>query len=406
MMHQRKKAVTPLSDKRALVAETQHERQQPADILLIPGRTTHNQHLILQMQGMIGNAATVRWLNRSLIQRAPEDDDATASTDTTSSTSDSAAADETMPDVSAQISELFDQYDKLEVQVPLEDGSQATINVHLAYFINTYKESQINALKALREKEASGAELDAKEQKALGNLIKREKRYNLHMQVKSALKRPIQDVYGKAEMKRIIGKYKGGKGPPEYYQKLIQVAINEAAEAGKKKKGLPEPGKTKDEWQTNVQEWVNEHHVGVDCSGMVDHMMETVAASHNETYDKWDKDNPVATVADLQAGDVFNKPKEGNEVGHVRVVQNVEVETEELDGGVTKQWLVVTLVESASSTKGANVRRIRFPYDNTGLSMADAVQKMQEDLGSGWKNAKGERKKYTAYRRTAPATAE
>lgn len=405
MAHLHKKVIPPLPEEQIKVADARQEHPQSGDISLIPGRARYNQRVILQLQQMIGNAATGRLLNRSVIQRAPGDED--DATTATPADANATAEDETLPDVSAQISQIFDQYDKMEVQVPLEDGTQATINVHLAYFINTYKDSQRNALKALRDKEARGEELSDDEKKSLANLVKREKRYNLHMQVKDAVKKPIKEVYGKDEMKKIIGKYKGGKGEPEYYQKLIQTAINKAAETpDKKKKGLPEPATTAEGWQTNVQEWIDEHHVGVDCSGMVDHIMETVAATQGLEYDKWTEKNPVATLADLQAGDVFSKPKEGDEVGHVRVVQNVEVETEEQEDGTTKQWLVVTLVESASSKKGAYVRHLRFPYDNTGLSMAEAIELMQEDLGSGWRNAAGERKKYTAYRKTKPAKAE
>jgi hypothetical protein len=347
---------------------------------------------IQYLQATVGNQAVQRLLatsqQRRVIQRDPDD----SSADTAS---EPATMEFDFTDVEVQIGDLFDQYDQMEVNVPNEKGGKTTINVHLAYFISSFKSAQQSELDALREKE----DLSAEEKKKLKKLTKREKRYKAHMQVKDALKQPLTEVYGKDEMKKIVGKYKGGKGAPEYYQKLIQTAIDQAAAAGKKKKGLPQPGTTVDEWQTNVQAWVNEHHVGVDCSGMVDHMLETIAASQGQTYSRWDKKHPVKTLSDLQAGDVFSKPKVAGEVGHVRVVQSVDIVKEPQEDGTSKEWLMVTLVESASSVKGANTRFLRFPYDDPSMSMDDAIQVMQEDLGAGWKAAKGERKKYTAYRK-------
>lgn len=294
----------------------------------------------------------------------------------------------------AQIADLFAQYDQLEVEVPTAEGGRATIQVHLAYFISTFKAEQKAELEALRKKE----DLSAEEKKTLEKRTRQEKRYNLHMQVKNAVKGPLEELYGEAERKKITGQFKGGKGPPEYYQKLIQTAIDQAASAGKKKKGLPQPGTTVEEWRANVQAWIETHNVGVDCSGMVDHMLRTVAESQGKTYAKGRRDR-VATVGELQAGHVFTKPSEGGEIGHVRVVENVHATEEPQGDGTTRAWLEVTLVESASSKKGAHTRLVRFPYDDPGMSMDDAIAGMQEDLGSGWRQALGERKKYTAYRR-------
>ena len=153
-----------------------------------------------------------------------------------------------------------------------------------------------------------------------------------------------------------------GKSSPEVLERFIQGAIDAGVITGPA--GIDEP--LSENTRQKVQQWVDMAGVGVDCSGLVAHMITSIRGEALERGSEFDEDlelpddpmaaedlsgqarimnrgsgafreNPVSRITDLRPGDVRVTP------GHVEMVMRIEARDDTVE---------VTIVESTGTRAG------------------------------------------------------